>query len=376
MVTIHHVTVQSPTLCDVLTQRERVFNEGGTERLLHHAQHEGKINFPFPRNAWERGNETTSANAKPCAVVLSEGATASTDYFLFPYLAGLGYEAVLVDSRHSLPASLDFSRCGLLVISRYVQSRWLPVLKQLGLRGVRLVYFMDDDLFEARALCHLPWRYQWKIISRAWFYRSELFALCAEFWVSTDYLVEKYARLNPVLLRPVATLQTLQNPVSLHVCYHGSASHSQEIEWLIPIVHSVQAQVEHIHFEFFAARGIGRLLKNIPRVSVLQPMSWPNYLAYTASQRKDIALAPLLPGFFNAARGATKFLDYARMGAVGIYSDVAPYRGFINEGVDGILLANDPRLWVDALLELARDNAGRHEMAAAVKRRAYGMVKS
>ena len=81
-------------------------------------------------------------------------------------------------------------------------------------------------------------------------------------------------------------------------------------------------------------------------------------------------LAPLLPGAFNAARGPTKFFDFARMGAVGIYSDVAPYRGFIRPEVDGILLPNEPAVWVKAIAGLVADPERRVRMATAARERA------
>jgi hypothetical protein len=98
-------------------------------------------------------------------------------------------------------------------------------------------------------------------------------------------------------------------------------------------------------------------------------MNWSNYLSFTATQTRDIALAPLLEGAFNAARGPTKFYDYARMDAVGLYSDISPYRGFIRDGIDGFLLNNEPALWTEKLLVLAHDEQQRKLMSEQIKQR-------
>jgi hypothetical protein len=133
---------------------------------------------------------------------------------------------------------------------------------------------------------------------------------------------------------------------------------------------AVQARSGDVHFELFGTHAASKLLRRVPRVSVLHPMSWPNYLAFTATRKRDIALAPLLPGAFNAARGPTKFYDYARMGAVGLYSNVSPYREFVRHDVDGLLLDNEPAAWIEAVLALASDEHRRMAMAAAATQRA------
>lgn len=314
---------------------------------------------------------------RPGAVILSGGATPTADYFLKPYLEQLGYEVSLLDgSCEPMVSAFDTQRCQLVVVSRYVSGCWFAALERLRRQGAKLVYFMDDDLFDLTALQGLPWRYRWKIFSRAWMHRNRLLRLCHEFWVSTPYLAEKYVRFKPVLLGPLpSALMLAQNPC-VRVCYHGTASHQREIEWLLPVIAQVQARTEAIYFELFGGRDVAKRFGSQPRVSVLHPMGWPNYLAYTASHRCDIALAPLLPGAFNAARGPTKFYDYTRMGAAGLYSDMAPYRGFVRDGVDGLLLDNNPERWVEAILALAPDAEKRAALAAAARQRLLDVINT
>jgi hypothetical protein len=107
--------------------------------------------------------------------------------------------------------------------------------------------------------------------------------------------------------------------------------------------------------------------------TLLHPLKWPNYLAYTAASRRQIGLSPLLPTPFNAMRGAVKYYDFARMGAVGLYSDVVPFAGFVRHGIDGLLLDNDPALWVETLVALAGDPLRRTAMAAAARVRALAV---
>lgn len=305
----------------------------------------------------------------PKAIILSEGYTATTDYYLLPHLEKSGYCISLLDYRQSPPPISHFSTCQLLIISRYVSYQWLALLKKLQHTATKIIYFMDDDLFDFSALKNLTLSHQCKIISKAYLFRQQLIRLCAEFWVSTPYLVEKYAKFHPVLLNPRICNKTLHRKQAVHICYHGSSSHNCEIFWLIPIIEQVQARSNHIHFELFGAPALQRKLEHLPRISLLHSMSWPNYLEFTATEQRDIALAPLLDNAFNAARAPTKFYDYARLQAVGLYSNVAPYRDFIRDGEDGFLLPNDPAVWVEKLLQCADDLSQREKMQSQIQHR-------
>lgn len=70
----------------------------------------------------------------------------------------------------------------------------------------------------------------------------------------------------------------------------------------------------NVSFEIFGEHEIYKLYRELPRVSVLHPMSWENYLAYTKSQQADIGLAPLLMSKFNAAREASNFMILCEWG--------------------------------------------------------------
>ena len=309
------------------------------------------------------------------ASLCSEGKTATTDYFIEPYLKSLGYQIRLLD-KPSLDKLDSYLDCDVCVISRYISYSHLNFLQELKLRGVKIIYFMDDDLFDINALSGLPYKYQWKIFTQAFIYQSKLKKICDEFWVSTAYLAEKYADLNPMLLNPIPSVKTAIKNKTVSVCYHGTASHNQEIRWLIEIIEAVQSSSENIYFELFGTKTINKLFANYPRVSILHPMKWSNYFQFTASQKRDIALAPLLENDFNAARGATKFYDYARLGAVGIYSNVVPYKGFIRDGVDGILLENKVDTWVDNILALSQNQHQRNILSQAIEQRVFDMVNS
>lgn len=307
-------------------------------------------------------------------IILTNGDNASLRYLLLPHLHSMKVHAVCVDPETIAPESLSASPCKTLVISRYLPVRWLGELQSFRKKGGRLIYFMDDDLMDANALSGLPVAYASKIRRAATSQMEVITGLCAEFWVGSEYLAEKYSRWSPVVLEARPALAEVEPAQTTTVCYHGTASHQWELDWLAPIMRQVLKQSETISFEVFGDHQVNRRYRELPRVAVLHPMSWHNYLAYTGSVTKDIALAPLMPQPFNSGRGPTKFFDFVRMGAVGVYTDVFPYRGFVRDGVDGILLENDPVLWSETILQLSNDSERRARIVAAAKERAIEMA--
>jgi hypothetical protein len=314
-----------------------------------------------------------STSASECiddVIVLTPSLNASVDYIVRPYIAARGLSSCVVDARTSVPESILPGRADTVVIVRFLFKSWLPWLRSFRAAGGRIIYFMDDDLMDPHALRGLPADYAKTIRKCSISHRPTLEKLCHGYWVASRYLAEKYQCWNPEIVFAGTSTALLRSRPVTSICYHGTSSHQAELNWLLPIVTSFLKSIEETTFEVFGDHRINRAYRGLPRVVVLHPMNWPNYVAYTSSVTRHIALAPLLPTPFNAARGVTKFFDFARMGAVGIFSNVEPYRSFVQHGVDGLLVENEPDAWLEAISWLVANVQRREEMAAAAKLRA------
>lgn len=321
-----------------------------------------------------RGKRREIVTFESPVVVLGPGDNASISYFIDPHLRKLGLNPAYVSIDALPPADLKASRCDTVIIVRYLPHHWVAPLQLFRRTGGRIVYFMDDDLLDPAAHIGLPRKYLAKIRTLAVNRRKTLEEMCDEFWVGSVYLAEKYSALKPLVVDPQPSVAALTASPHTSVCYHGTASHQTEMAWLVPVMSALLGTSPKISFEIFGDHAVNRMFRDLPGVAVIHPMSWPNYLSFTAMVRRDIALAPLLPAAFNAGRGPTKFFDFARMGAVGIYSDVAPYRGFIRDKIDGLLLPNDPELWVKTIVDLAANPMLRQQMARAALDRALSLA--
>ena len=313
--------------------------------------------------------EGTSSLTPDSVVVIEHGRIPSTDYFVVPHVTRLGLPVTVFNSTRGAVDTSALAPGALVVFVRYIDGEWAEAVRAMRGQLAGVVLFMDDDLLDWRALRGLPLPYAYKIWRLALRHRQWLEDVKASLWVSSEYLAGKYPLLNPVVIAAAPTPDIVLSRPAVRIAYHGTASHAAEIRWLVPIIRKVQEQCDYTYFEIFGGVDVNKLYRGISRVAVLHPMSWPNYHAYTSLGGLQIGLAPLLPGRFAAGRSSTKFFDFTRCGAVGIYSDIEPYAGFVRHSLDGLLVKNDPDAWVEAILSLVRDGNMRARMAQAASER-------
>ncbi|MGY3885419.1 glycosyltransferase family 1 protein [Aeromonas aquatica] len=304
----------------------------------------------------------------PCrrVIILHEGNSPTLAYFHQSIAAQFKNTDIILKDGHDL-SHLSIQPDDAIVIIRFISSHWQARIEQDIDKLSRIIYFMDDDLLDPAALQRLPKEYRKKILRRASAQHRWVTSYCDDFWVSTPYLRKKYSHLDPKIINPTPSSMLLEHTPMLRVAYHGTSSHRDEKIWLYDVISKVMELCQNVTFEIFGEHDIYKLYRNTPRVTVLHPMSWDNYLAYTQTQRIDIGLAPLLESAFNAGRGPVKFYDFVRMGAVGIYSNRAPYKDLVTQNVNGILLENDNASWVNAIKTLAYSHEKRTQLAQNAK---------
>ena len=214
-----------------------------------------------------------------------------------------------------------------------------------------IIWFIDDDIPGAGGDTTLPIAYRKRLFR--WYKKAKpwLARLCSKISVSTEWLAAKYNLPQSSVLSPVEP-EIKQIPM-VHCFYHGSASHMLDWDFVIEVATKVQQRNENIAFEFIGGHALYKKCKDIPRVRVLHPMPWSDYLSLTANRTMDIGLAPLLDNSFNKARSHTKFLDICRQSAVGIYSDHFPLSNDIKRHNAGTVLSNNPECWALAIERLA-----------------------
>ena len=80
--------------------------------------------------------------------------------------------------------------------------------------------------------------------------------------------------------------------------------------------------------------------------------SLDEFKAFLRDNRFSMGIAPLMDGEFSRGKYINKFVEFGSAGIPCIYSNVAPYAGFIQDGETGILCENTKEAWLAAIDQL------------------------
>lgn len=297
--------------------------------------------------------------------VLAPGPIPTVDYYVTPRLANLPH-AIFTDKTFDATA-LPLGT--FVVIVRHASLMWLRALWLARERLSGVAYLMDDDIPAAWRCRDVPLDYGLWTSGRYLRIRHWLARVCDRVWVSTPELARRYPGAAVVPPWPFRCRREPAPSGSRRWGYHGTRIHRREVEWLIPIVRAVQQEMPQVVFEVFGDDRVRRLFAGIPRVEVIAPMPWPAYLRHAEGSDLAVGLAPVLPGFFNAARSPTKVFDILRCGAVPLCSARPPYADAGLQDTGAVLLPDDHGQWVDAVVQLLADDGKRMRLYRKIAER-------
>lgn len=254
-----------------------------------------------------------------------------------------------------------------VVIFRHAHPSWLHMILSGREKLSRLTWFLDDDIPAMLRQRSLPALYVWKSVVRYLRVKALLAGRGTDYAFSTAELASRFPNVPREVWVP-RRVDSAAREFPVLYFYHATSSHHAELAWLAPIVGEVQRRVPNAWFEVFADRSGREIFRSVQRTRCIHPMAWADFLRYTSTFKADVGLAPLLDTVFNRARAPVKFFDIARTGAAGIFSESRTFAGTVRNGVNGLLVPNDPGRWVEAIIRLLQSPAERLRLATQASR--------
>lgn len=272
----------------------------------------------------------------------------------------------LAEGRIRAEAPTVFRAGGVEIVMRH-DGRARP---RLGRR--RLVYLMDD-LWRPEGGAGLPAGYRAKArLLEARAARWHL-ARAADVVVSSAALAAAAAedaprarihRLDPYWSEPLADLAHFDRP-GLDIACLGARTHARDIATHLPMLLALLEELPDATLTVSAELPLPPRLAAHPRLGRIRATAWADYRAALPGLRFHLALYPLEPTPFNAARSVNKLIEHAIVGAPTLLpAHWETGRAAAAAGA-ALALGEAPGDWAAAIRALHADRARLRALAAA-----------
>jgi hypothetical protein len=239
-----------------------------------------------------------------------------------------------------------------VILVRTPSSRWQSVLRRAEREIVDVTWLTDDDVPAAREDEWLPEPFRLRLLGNHLRFKRDFAGLIDRVWAATPQIAARFPA-DRVEVRAPRLFRALEHERRwVTIFYHGTAAHRREQAFLLPIFREVQARCAHTLIEVSGDQALYREFRSVPRLRVLHPLGWPDYLAHLRAGNYDIGLAPLLDTPFNRGRSGLKALQFSELGVQGVLSRRAPYTDYAE--LPGMhLVSDDSAAWTEQIVELA-----------------------
>lgn len=220
-----------------------------------------------------------------------------------------------------------------------------------------MIYVIDDDV-AAGAVCPLlPDGYRARLARFERAFHRHLLARADIVLAASDVLARRLAqdragpiaRIDPVWRQAPADgahFAPLARGAPLRIVQLGSASHGGALAVMAPIMRALLDRHALMTFTYFSPRIIHKGLEQHSRARRIEPMTWSEYQRWMGRNRFHLGLYPLAQTAFDRARSASKFSEYAIVGAAALYPQGWPPA----QEREGVLLAPDrPEEWGETI---------------------------
>jgi hypothetical protein len=235
--------------------------------------------------------------------------------------------------------------------------------------GARLVYLLDDAVFDGVRDRRLPALYRLKLaLAECATARRTL--PCASAVVASSQSVAaslpsgllrrdaEIIRLDPYWEMAFPALDHFGADGEVTVAFIGAATHAASLPFLRAVVERAMATEPRLRLLISANHR--RALRSGPSAAqtrFIEAAAWPDYRRMLPELRAHVALYPLDPSSHHArARSVNKLIEHALIGAAPLYAaGWPPGEAAARAGAGVVLPPGDVGAWAESLVALARD---------------------
>jgi hypothetical protein len=243
------------------------------------------------------------------------------------------------------------------VVVRYASHETMNFLERRRFR--RLYYVIDDNLYCLGEGDGLPCDYRRRLLV----YREKLLPRLLEITthvvspseeVLSHFPDKIRLRLDPTQCHELGPLDHFEQGRPVSMVFAASRSHLEDLQMIEPALVALLRNNPSVTLTMFLGQHAPLSLQRLPNVRNYAPMPWDVYRQFVRNNRFHLGIAPSRSTPFNRSRSISRFHDHAAYGAIGIYSDQAPFSGVVDHGRTGLLVGNDTDSWYRILSELVR----------------------
>ena len=212
--------------------------------------------------------------------------------------------------------------------------------KWLKEKGIKIVYDLDDDIFDVPKSNPTYSYFRRKDIREQYEYYLRNADVVT---VSTEYLKNRLQEYNPniIVVPNIIDLSRWKNTKKrpnkeLRIGWAGSPTHEDDLQIVYPILKQLLQQNKQISLYFLGY--IPPEFKKLgDRVHYISGGDYNHFVKNLQNMNLDIALAPLVVNNLNKAKSNIKYLEYSVAHLPTVASSISPYSSVIEEGKNGLL---------------------------------------
>lgn len=149
----------------------------------------------------------------------------------------------------------------------------------------------------------------------------------------------------------------VQNSNCVRCVYAAGKDHAQVFEkYVLPAIeNTLQLGQKRIELTFVGVHPDMSKCSVECKVNYIPLMPLEEYNSFMKREDFDIGFAPLDETSFSSRKYFNKYLEYSKLGIFGMYSNCLPYTLVVQNGVNGEMVDNTEKCWIDAFERVVND---------------------